>query len=220
MTTIVSQQALQVETPALAERLADSLAPSFEVDALLYGSSVEQGQVVGDVDVWLYGELADVADAESRLRSVAMELSVRLDIVRSAVAGEPNPLDEPTRWCVHHEGIVLAGRRPESPPRMTYEHAEAAYRAAVRTEAARLAHRADVLARAAAAAAADFTEAAVRMWIRSMAEDHAEERLVRRMTTAEQLVRLQAVDEEAVELLSVHPWCSTVITTRLADTLL
>lgn len=203
----------------VVERLAEALVSLPRVDALLYGSTVREGRVVGDVDVWLAGDEHAVELAECALVRLTLDLPFRIDVTRPRTVRAGSLVDEAICWCVHEEGVVLAGERPTSPAGMTFERAEGAFRTATITAAADLGHRADVLARAGDAAAALFTEAAVRTWVQSQARDHEEERRVRRMPTRAHLVRLRLLSPEIHDVLLQGDWSSPVLAERLADAL-
>src|SRR5437870_5730096 len=82
----------------VAELIADMLKPVREIDLVLYGSTVEAGRVVGDVDVWLAGPPKVVDAATLLLRTLATRHALPIDVARAG--GEDPGLDAATRWCV------------------------------------------------------------------------------------------------------------------------
>jgi hypothetical protein len=205
-----------LNTQQVVERVEDVLRGLRELDSLIYGSTITEGSVVGDVDVWLDGDFKEVTLATSLLAELGATLGVTFDIARPSAPTDGVVPDEAVLWCVHHEGLVVSGRRPECPPGMTFERTEAAYRTTVALSASRFALEADALARAGVESAASYVDASLRLFVRSLARNHADERLVRRLGTRAQLRLLETIDPGLTKILTQHAWHSTHVTDRVA----
>jgi len=200
----------------VVELVADALEPVREIDLLLYGSTVEAGRVIGDIDLWLSGTPECVQAAIPLLQTLAQRRALPIDVAR-AVSENPE-LDAATRWCVGREGKLIRGRQPEPPP-ISEAQAEAAYRSAVERRARAYARQADVLARVGIAATAEFVEAALRSWVRSLASDRHEERVLKRLSTNALLPRIQPLDPPLFELLRENAWGNPTVARAVLERL-
>jgi len=88
---------------------------------------------------------------------------------------------------------------------------------AIQRKTRALAHTADVLARAGLQSAAGFVEATIRTWLRSLAIDRNEERLINRHPTFELLPRVELNDPILFGILVTQEWTARCVTGALAD---
>jgi hypothetical protein len=126
-----------------AELVAEATEHNSGIDVVIYGSTVHEGLLVGDLDVWLGGNADHALSCERDLLMLAHRIGITLDVVLDLSC---QPLTDAVRWCVHQDGLVITGERPRSPPGMTEARAEAAYRSAVVEQARECARRAEILA--------------------------------------------------------------------------
>jgi hypothetical protein len=196
----------------VAELVADAVGPVDGVDLAIYGSTGHRGLLVGDLDIWIAGDQGAWPRVEQELLVLALRTGITVDLARDGCDEE---LDVAVRWCVHQDGLMIAGTRPSSPVGMTEATAEAAYRAAVTAQARAFALRADILARAQLPSARVLTEAALRTWLRSTAANRHDERALRRSPAHATLTRVETVDPLLAALLRTADWSSVSVTRRL-----
>ena len=196
------------------ESVAASVASLRGLDLLVFGSTVEHGWLIGDLDVWLAGAPQVIEQADALLRVFGQRASIAIDI---ASVRHTHPEYAPaTRWCASRYGLVVTGSRPDIPP-LSATDVEAAYRRAIEQRLRELVARADVLARAELPSAAGLVEAAVRTWVSMLATDRHEQRSLRREAIPGILRRLSDVDRSLAAALCAESWASRNVAEMLVE---
>jgi len=150
----------------VAERIDCALPLRERVSVVLYGSTVANGALGADVDVWLQADPEAIPVITNALDRLALKENWRVDVAVDST--EPREIDSAARWCVATSGLVIVGDAPVAPAGMTYRAAERIYRCENAREAQELAARAASLRRRGHPATAWFAQEAVRAWLRAI----------------------------------------------------
>jgi predicted nucleotidyltransferase len=137
-----------VSLEEIAELLDAIARPFSDVSVVLYGSTVRERKVVGDIDVWIDGDAVTTARLARRIECLGRERGLPVDLVIAADPVMNVLLAEAVQWCVNRDGLAVAGRLPLQPVGVTYEVAERAYRHSIAQRAAEIAEQAEIYARA------------------------------------------------------------------------
>lgn len=195
-------------------RTLKHVAAGLAVEVTLFGSTVDHGQVVGDLDLWLDGEPEALEEVSRRFLWLGRELGMYVDLVRADEV-DPPALDAAFRVRVREQGIVIQGMLPKLSS-LTLIDVDQPFRDGASMEARAAAWEADVLARARfRAAAAEFAQTAVQCWLRSHTADLSSWRAVKRLSGDDLLRALERSDEELAFRFRRYGWSSELATDHL-----